>query len=578
MALFTGDSGDNTLNGTDENDILRGLVGNDILNGGLGNDLLEGGDGNDLLNGSGDPTGSDTLDGGSGDDTYAIYSYNTTVIEAADSGVDTIWTAVDYTLTESVNIESIYVTGNASVGGNNSNNFILGFGADNHTISGGNGNDILYGGSGSDVLYGEGDNDYLNGGAGGNVLFGGIGNDTLDGNSYTSTSNLFYGGQGDDVYGIYDTNTAIVEFDGEGNDSAWVNVDYTLQDANGSIETIYALGNINVSGNASDNVIVGFGSTQTLNGLGGNDFINGDGGGDVLNGGEGDDTLNAGNGTESSLNGGNGNDVLYGFNYGVYAGGNGDDNYVVYSSNTNVVEAADSGTDTVWAVANFNLTNNTENLYLIGSASGFGNEQNNLILGLGDGYGDGQFINGLDGDDTINGGGGNDFITGGQGADSLIGGSDNDIFAFSSNGGGVNAQAPFGIAAAVLESDSSYLNTDRIQDFTIGQDFINIGRDVFLLTRSANNSTANTLLDLVQAAVTDANGAVTGNQALGIDDAVIIESTNASIAGTYLIVNNDNNAALGLNDLVINITGYSGILDGPGVISQQFFGFAIFAD
>jgi Ca2+-binding RTX toxin-like protein len=578
MALFTGDSGDNTLNGTDENDILRGLVGNDILNGGLGNDLLEGGDGNDLLNGSGDPTGSDTLDGGSGDDTYAIYSYNTTVIEAADSGVDTIWTAVDYTLTESVNIESIYVTGNASVGGNNSNNFILGFGADNHTISGGNGNDILYGGSGSDVLYGEGDNDYLNGGAGGNVLFGGIGNDTLDGNSYTSTSNLFYGGQGDDVYGIYDTNTAIVEFDGEGNDSAWVNVDYTLQDANGSIETIYALGNINVSGNASDNVIVGFGPTQTLNGLGGNDFINGDGGGNVLNGGEGDDTLNAGNGTESSLNGGNGNDVLYGFNYGVYAGGNGDDNYVVYSSITDVVEAADSGTDTVWAVANFNLTNNTENLYLIGSASGFGNEQNNLILGLGDGYGDGQFINGLDGDDTINGGGGNDFITGGQGADSLIGGSDNDIFAFSSNGGGVNAQAPFGIAAAVLESDSSYLNTDRIQDFTIGQDFINIGRDVFLLTRSANNSTANTLLDLVQAAVTDANGAVTGNQALGIDDAVIIESTNASIAGTYLIVNNDNNAALGLNDLVINITGYSGILDGPGVISQQFFGFAIFAD
>ncbi len=351
---------------------------------------------------------------------------------------------------------------------------------------------------------------------------------------------------------------------------------------------------INVSGNASDNVIIGFGPTQTLNGLGGNDVINGgDGGGDVLNGDDGDDTLNAGNGTESSLYGGDGNDVLYGFNYGIYDGGSGDDNYVVYSSSTDIVEAAYSGTDTVWAVNNFNLTSNTENLYLIGSASGSGNEQDNLILGLGDGYGDGQFISGLDGNDTINGGGGNDVVIGGQGADSLIGGSDNDtiiggqgadsliggadndVFTYPGDFVLVPAQAPFGIVAAVLESDSSYLNTDRIQDFTIGQDFIDFGfsPEFSLLTRSANNSAENTLFGLVQAAATDVNGAIAGNQALGIADAVIIESTNASIAGTYLIINNDNNAELGLNNLVINITGYSGILDDPGVISQQLFAF-----
>jgi Ca2+-binding RTX toxin-like protein len=561
MALFTGNSENNTLNGAEENDILRGLAGDDTLNGGLGDDLLEGGDGNDFLNESGDAAGFDTLDGGSGDDVYAIYSSNTTVREGIDGGNDTIWTAVDYslavpsfTLTDSINIESIYVTGNATVSGNGLDNFIAGSGADNHVINGLDGNDRLFGGSGRDTLTGGNNNDYLNGGAGINLLVGGEGNDTLDGNGYISTSNTFQGGRGDDVYGIYDTNTVIVENADEGNDSAWVHANYTLQDANGSVETIYAFGDVTVSGNASDNTIISIGAgVQTLNGLGGNDKLFATSFNDTLNGGDGDDTLDGGGGN-GELNGGNGNDVLYSFGASNSIGGNGNDNYVIYNVETRIVEEAAGGTDTVWSAISLNLANydNVENLYLIGSASGDGNAENNLILGLGDGYGDGQFINGRGGNDTISGGGGDDFITGGQGADILTGGTGNDIFTFS-------------------QSDSSYLNTDRIQDFTIGQDSISLIRDVFTTTRSATNSVENTLLGLVQSAFTDANGAIAGNQALGINDAVIIESTNASIAGTYLIVNSDNNAALSLNDLVINITGYRGILDGPGVISQQLF-------
>jgi Ca2+-binding RTX toxin-like protein len=578
MALFTGDSSNNTLNGGDGNDTLRGLAGDDSLNGGLGNDLLEGGDGNDLLNESGDSTGYDTLDGGSGDDVYAIYSSNTTIREGLTGGNDTIWTAVNYalavpsfTLTDSINIESIYVTGNATVSGNGLNNFIAGYGADDHVISGLGGNDRLYGGSGKDTLNGGDEDDYLNGGTGINLLIGGNGNDTLDGDG--STSNTLQGGKGDDVYGIYDTNTVIVELDGDGNDSAWVNVDYTLQDANGSIETIYAIGGNTISGNSSNNTIFSLGlGAQTLNGFGGNDKLFAVSYQDTLNGGDGDDTLDGGGGN-AELNGGDGNDVLYSVSTGIYTGGNGDDNYGIYSIESSAIEAADGGNDTVWSLHDFSLTDNVENLYLIGTASGSGNIEDNLIVGLGDGYGDGQTINGLGGKDTINGAGGNDYIIGGQGSDILIGGADGDTFAFSSQptGGGVPAQAPAGIAAPILESESSYLNTDKIQDFTIGQDLIDLGRDVFSLTRSANNSTATTLLDLVQAAVTDSDGAMAGNQALGISDAVIIESTNTGIAGTYLIVNNDNNTNLGLNDLVINITGYSGMLDGPGVISQQIF-------
>lgn len=65
-----GDNNDNSLSGTDANDILIGNSGNDYLNGYGGNDLLLGGKGNDHL------------DGGAGDDTY-LYNLG--------DGLDTIF-------------------------------------------------------------------------------------------------------------------------------------------------------------------------------------------------------------------------------------------------------------------------------------------------------------------------------------------------------------------------------------------------------------------------------------------------------------------------------------------------------
>jgi VCBS repeat-containing protein len=74
LALQTGTTGDDVLNGDANNDSLNGLAGNDSLIGAAGNDLLKGGAGNDTLSGgdgddvlSGD-SGNDILTGGAGND------------------------------------------------------------------------------------------------------------------------------------------------------------------------------------------------------------------------------------------------------------------------------------------------------------------------------------------------------------------------------------------------------------------------------------------------------------------------------------------------------------------------------
>lgn len=90
MAIKIGNSGNNTLNGTNGSDILIGLGGNDVLNGGGGSDLLSGGGGNDTLNGG---SGSDIVSGDGGNDTLVYkMSENVRSIDLYDggSGTDTL--------------------------------------------------------------------------------------------------------------------------------------------------------------------------------------------------------------------------------------------------------------------------------------------------------------------------------------------------------------------------------------------------------------------------------------------------------------------------------------------------------
>lgn len=114
---------------------------------------------------------------------------------------------------------------------------------------------------------------------------------------------------------------------------------------------------------------------------------------------------------------------------------------------------------------------------------------------------------------------------------------------------------------------------DRITDFQIAVDKIDLitanGGALptpTALNRAANNSTARTLSELAASVFRDANGAVTGNQALGANRAALVVATRAPIAGTYVVINDGSAIRSNSTDLLINITGFSGALPGLGVI------------
>jgi VCBS repeat-containing protein len=221
MAIRTGTNGNDTLIGTTDNDTLNGLDGNDILDGG---------------------TGADIMNGGKGDDTYTVDTANDVVFEKAGEGIDSVKSAISYTLT--VNVENLTLTGTA-------NNRGTGNALDN----------IITGNSGANTLSGGAGNDTLNGGAG---------IDLLD------------GGTGSDLYIVDNVLDIVKENANEGIlDIIQSSVSYTVPL---NVETLLLTGTsaINGTGNAQGNIITGNDATNTLNGLGGNDLLYGAGGNDTL--------------------------------------------------------------------------------------------------------------------------------------------------------------------------------------------------------------------------------------------------------------------------------------------------------
>ncbi|MFM6272597.1 MAG: bluetail domain-containing putative surface protein, partial [Dolichospermum sp.] len=95
----------------------------------------------------------------------------------------------------------------------------------------------------------------------------------------------------------------------------------------------------------------------------------------------------------------------------------------------------------------------------------------------------------------------------------------------------------------------------------------------------AANSTATTLANVVNSVFTDANGALVGNQALGVNSAALVSVTTfglvgvttSGIAGTYLVINDGVAGFQSGNDLLVNITGYTGTLPALGNITVANF-------
>ncbi|MFM6025049.1 MAG: bluetail domain-containing putative surface protein, partial [Dolichospermum sp.] len=246
-----------------------------------------------------------------------------------------------------------------------------------------------------------------------------------------------------------------------------------------------------------------------------------------------------GNTGNNILTGLAGNDVLDGkVGADTLIGGLGNDTYIVDNGEDVVTENLSEGTDRVNASISYTLSDNVENLTLTGSANfnGTGNNLNNSLTG-----------------NT-----GNNILNGGAGADTLRGGVGSDIFVFQFE------QSPVSGA-------------DRITDFAIGTDKIDLLTSLGVamnaptaFTRAAN-STATTLENMVNSVFTDANGALTGNQALSVSSAALVSVTTSGIAGTYLVINDDVADFQSSNDLLVNITGYSGTLPALGNITVANF-------
>lgn len=500
--VLSGDDGDDQIYGEAGNDALFGRDGNDELAGMDGNDLLDGGAGNDLLDGG---AGDDEMTGGGGDDTYIVGSAADAVIELAGEGVDTVKSAIDYTLADT--LENLTLIGTSAVygTGNAQDNVLLGNSASN-TLIGMEGNDRLDGRAGADTLIGgAGDDVYMVDNAGDSVVeLAGEGHDTVHASvsttlsehvedltliglaSTTATGNaldnrltgnrgdnlldggagadVMAGGIGNDAYVVEDAADQTLEFAGQGVDTVQASLTWTLAE---NIESLVLTGTADIdgTGNALDNIVIG------------------NSGANRLDGGLGADTL---------------------------AGGAGDDTYIVGHAGDSAIEQANEGTDTVLADVSYALSANVENLTLtgIGDTSATGNDLDNILTGNA----------------------GHNLLDGGAGADTMAGGAGNDQYVVDNQGDTVAEMADAGIDTVL--SSVSFVLPQHVENLTLtGTADIDATGNTLdnVLTGNAGNNN----LDGGAGADTMAGGV--GDDNYWVDNAVdtVFETMNSGIDSIY---------------------------------------------
>lgn len=397
--LITGDSmagGDSIEHviGSDHDDVIRGNTLANHLRGGLGDDTIEGRDGNDILDGGegsdwykfddeampsmvgtlgddllreGEAADSDTLD-------FSEFSQGLTV--NLTSGV-TVASILTLSLNRADGVENVIGTAYADVLlGNDRPNRLEGRAGDDGTISGGAGDDTLIGGEGNDNLT------------------GGAGDDTY----------AFPRGTGQNLH----TDT-LNESTGGGTDT----LDFS--------EFLVTTGTVTVNLNATSTSVFSGGlsltlsSTSTLENVIGspnNDAITGNSAANVLEGGEGNDTL-----------AGNGGDDVYRFarlddeNLGVDSIGDSGGNDTIDLSEIDVALVVTASAGAVTGKFNYTVTSGAIEK-LIGGALDDELSGNGVWLVGGPGY------------DTLTGNSGADTLEGGEGDDDLIGAAGNDVYRF----------------------------------------------------------------------------------------------------------------------------------------------------
>jgi len=302
------------------------------------------------------------------------------------------------------------------------------------------------------------------------------------------------------------------------------------------------------------NIINGTSGPDNLSGTSGDDSINGGAGDDTVHGGAGNDTIDGGAYTFPGPH-----DELY--------GEAGDDNLIIYpadGSRANPFSIADGGTGYDIAqlrFANFgsalhyvhNTTSGTVTcgrtaaqlfnieaiVFLAGSAS------DQITGGV-----NADWLFGNEGDDTLDGGGGDDTINGGAGNDSLTGGGGADVFAYNSPGFGNDRIADFDVSRDRLD-----LSALGITDFLTASLFLADSGNDTTFTLAYNGSQTATLVGVKFSQLSAANF---------IFDATTTAYSAAGTSAPNLYFGAQGNDTLGggLGDDTITGAGGSDILSG----------------
>src|SRR5262249_23077066 len=111
-----------------------------------------------------------------------------------------------------------------------------------------------------------------------NALVGNSGNNVLDGKG---GNDVMQGGAGNDIYFVDSTGDVIIENTNAGNDIVHASVDFTIG-ANVESVILDGSGNINASGSADNNALIGNSGNNVLDGKGGQDLLTGNGGNDTF--------------------------------------------------------------------------------------------------------------------------------------------------------------------------------------------------------------------------------------------------------------------------------------------------------
>jgi Ca2+-binding RTX toxin-like protein len=409
------------------------------------NNTILGNGGNNRLDGG---AGRDAMTGGLGNDTYVVDSTGDVVTELAGGGIDTVESAITFSLATRAQVEHLTLTGAAANATGNALANLLTGNALGNILDGGIGADTLRGGAGNDLYIVDKAGDVVDeqgnadtgdevksasvllssiagiehytftgaaawtfaGSGANNRIFGGLGADNLDGTGGNDT--LLGNGGNDTLIGGIGADSLDGGFGndvmkgGAGNDTYVVNAVGDKIDEQGNADTgDLVRASISVDLSALDDGLIenatltGAAALKATGTIGVNHLIGNDG--------------------ANILDGGDGADIL--------EGGKGADIYMVDDLGDQVTETlagAAGGIDLVKSEVSFTLGANLEKLTLLGSIdiNATGNTLNNTLLGNA-------------GANTLNGGSGNDVMTGGKGDDTYIVDAAGDTVIESAGGG-----------------------------------------------------------------------------------------------------------------------------------------------